>query len=307
MKNIIFLALFTILFSSCKFSEDSRINKTIVCGKVTGYKQTSEHNMVTLLVPNLFTEKQVLYDLIKDDGSFIFEFDLNHPIDIELEYFGRPRLYASPGDSLYITIDGNCWTNVINNNQELYDLYQVSGRGSLLAQEVKNYSVFFEDSINIDFHTSDSIVKTSSPLEYASYMDEKLNHDLKRLDSYLSAQQDGKLVQEWAQTDIEQNNWWYRMRYIWTHPMKTGENMKQFVASIPESYYNFLYDANLTVDDFKTSWFAAIMQELDVKTTISIPQEIEDSVFLAMYILVIKLDLRSKIIRVSTTVFLRIF
>ncbi|MBS2098667.1 TlpA family protein disulfide reductase [Carboxylicivirga linearis] len=279
MKNICILFLSALLLISCVDETSISSNQVIVSGKVSDYEQVENHNMMTLFVPDMFTEKNVEYQIIKDDGSFKFAFELNQPIDIELEYFGRTRFYVSPGDSLFIDIDGKCWTKVINNTQDLHDLYKVSGKGSELAEEVKNYNVFFEDSINEAYHISDSIVRNLGPLDYSAYMNQKLKEDIAKLNNYLSSQPNSKQLVDWVKTDITQNNYWLRMRYIWRHPMKTGQDMKQFVSELPESYFSFLEEANLSSSDFKTGWFGGLMHELDVKTTLSIPQEVEDSLY----------------------------
>ena len=279
MKNICILFLSALLLISCVDDKSNSSNQAIVCGKVSDYEQVENHNMMTLFVPDMFTEKNVEYQIIKDDGSFKFEFKLDQPIDIELEYFGRPRFYVSPGDSLFIDIDGDCWTKVINNTQELHDLYKISGKGSELAQQVKDYNVFFLDSINLDFQTYKNVVKSSSPSEYALYMEQKLKDDIAKLNNYLSSQSDCRHFGDWAKTDITQNNWWYRMRYIWTHPLKNGKDISRFVSEIPESYFSFLEEANISSNDFKTVWFGGLMHELDVKTFRSIPQEVADSLF----------------------------
>nr|WP_321406459.1 TlpA disulfide reductase family protein [uncultured Carboxylicivirga sp.] len=278
MKILSSLLLVLVLLQSCNVKQNQN-SKTIICGKVNNYEELEEYNLVKLYVPDILDTENVFSEIILPDGTFRFEFDIDRPFDVTLDYIRRTRFYITPGDSLFVTIEGKHFINEIESTTAIYKAYQITGNGSTLANEVKNYCAFFEDSINSQYPTYDSLLRVLPPLEFSKYIDLKIKRDISSLHNYTLLNNSSDKLKKWAEDDIKQYNWFYKMKYAWKHPMLNGVDLGKFIRSMPESFYSFINDDNISLNHFTTNWFSEIVREMIVKIQYSVPQGIADSIY----------------------------
>ncbi len=135
--------------------------------------------------------------------------------------------YISPGDSIHIDIDGDCWGKLSESQAEECGYYHVSGTSEKMNNEVSAYSAFFYDSLT-NFKFQDSILRISSAMEYKEFLNDQTKKKLELTEEFNTEHHTSRQFQDWVSMKLKFGEWNDLMRYRWLRPMLDRVDRNEF-------------------------------------------------------------------------------
>lgn len=235
---LLIFALF-ILVSCSKTDNNKKSQKTVITGHISNFDKVSEHDFIYIAQEDLLAGQTKTSSTIDEDGNFRIELNVDHPSDLYLRYSGLITFFISPGDSIHITIDGNCWNKISETYTEEYNFYKVSGTAAEMNAEIFKFSAFFLDSLN-NWKYQDSILKISTPLEYKDFITKQTIRNRQIIDDFNQKNNTSEEFRKWVDLKLKFMEWDNLMRYRWLYPMYEKTDVNNFTANIPGEYFDFL-------------------------------------------------------------------
>lgn len=242
MKPIL-LSLF-IMQSLIAFAQEefNPINKkTIITGQVSNFEKYADHDFIEVIYEDLLQGQITLLEDIDKNGQFKFELDIEFPKEFFLSYSCFVAYYISPGDSLHLDLGGESWDVKPETWTDEYSYYNISGTANKMNADYTKYIAFVQDSLdNWDVH--ESMINNSSPHEYKNFIETSTKERAAFIQEFNKKNNTGSQFREWVEYDLKFQAWDNLMRYRWLNPMHNKTDPKEFVAAIPEDYFNFIDD-----------------------------------------------------------------
>ena len=274
MKKTFLYILAMFFFLSCTQKQTNQSpRKTIIAGQVTNFSEVAEHNSIEFIFPDVVEDQKKYMETIDSDGYFRFEIDLNHPIDFYLKYSGVLTFFASPGDSLYFTIDNACWKVTAYNKADEYAFYKLSGTNEKMNHDVVKFITLFNDSV-FSWEQEGDTLKTFDALGFKNYKERQLKEHSEFLNRFNLNEDTDPEFQLWASNYLKYTNRIEMMQYRWVYPMQvqTEGNPMEYVFEMPVEYFDFLKELpDKRTKDLDASAYYNMLMEYAVYTDQIIP------------------------------------
>lgn len=207
--------------------------RTVIAGKVIDPPEDGTTMM--FIVSDLATARQLTYytDIDMKDSTFHFSIERYLPQDIMIKYYNLFSVFVHPGDSLFITINGNILNDKFNN----YEALQFSGEPSMFNVLFAKYYDLTNKNRLEHYRRLTDIWKKSSIEENIEFQDSirKENYQvLWEIDSLYNAPEEFK---SFIKTKIEVNYLCELIDYPF-HYARYNKLEREDVA--PLSYYDTL-------------------------------------------------------------------
>lgn len=213
--------------------------KTIITGKVSNFEKYDDHDIIECIYLDILADQVVINSDIDKSGIFRFEVDFEYPTEFYLKYNKLLTLYAYPGDSIFIDIDGKIWDVPEGNYAEMVQSFRPSGSSEVLNKELMKYDLFCSNKM-AEFIFQDSMVRACNPDEYMIFLENRYKEKLKKVEAFNNEHNTSSEFREWVYNELLFSKWDDSFRYRWLHPMYTKKDRNLFVASLPKDYYGFL-------------------------------------------------------------------
>jgi thiol-disulfide isomerase/thioredoxin len=241
------LLLITLLFfiagilSSCQEKETLEDKPTIIAGKVIGFNDSIHKRQISFYYEDLVEGRITIATLIDKEGNFQFAFDIPHPTEFKIIYSGLLPYFISPGDSLHIEINSDCWSKTTSGITEELQFYNVTGKGSSLANEVSNYLAEFFDAINSDtVHLK--VMRIANPPAYKMNCEKEYQNNLEYLNSYYKKHNSSEAFQKWSMAHIHYFKWYQLFHFRWSRHVFEPAKQEDFLKEFPDDFYKFIIE-----------------------------------------------------------------
>jgi thiol-disulfide isomerase/thioredoxin len=269
--TILSVFLLSLIVSCSETGKNPSTQKMIITGQVSNFNEVSEHDVVEFIYEDLLAGQETVVSYIDSDGQFRFELNIVHPTEFYLKYSGLMTFFISPGDSIHIDIDGDCWGKVSESSEEEYRYYHVSGTAEKMNSDVAAYSAFFSDSL-FSWKFQDSILRISTPTQYKDFQNKQTKKMLERTNQFNREHQTCTQFQEWVSMKLKFREWDDLMRYRWIRPMYDKGDRNEFLRAIPEDYFLFLEGWDKENKDYLQSMdYLCFLHEYSMYTNQLIP------------------------------------
>lgn len=225
-------------------------NEITITGKVLEYDLKSNSNLLEIIFEDILEKRINVVSQIDLNGNF--NFSLIRPYaQTGMLIIGDHlyNFYAAPGDTQHFEI------NVIK------DEIKFKGSHNQFNRQLDSYFHFINDNQS-DINIQDSIMKTSEPMVYRTYIEERGKYFTAILSDFFKNNKSTTKFKVWVNT--EQKYWLMTelMQYRWFNPYKNKTNWDSFFLSIPKEYFSFLDDSLLIEPTgLKTQFFYYFLNE----------------------------------------------
>ncbi|MBP0903568.1 TlpA family protein disulfide reductase [Mariniflexile gromovii] len=175
------------------------ISKTVtIAGRILNYDKNSGKNAINIYVNDHGQSKQLNYiSKIDSTGYFNVKFERDFTQDVLISYRTNFRVIVHPGDSLFITFNGDT-----NSRNEILKTVTYSGDAAELNTKFSKYNkTYFEMRPNQNVTTNKQ--KNYTTLEYKHYQDSiKTSREIRR-DRFILEHNPDKELLQWINASIE--------------------------------------------------------------------------------------------------------
>lgn len=239
---ILFISLILFPFT-VKGNTEWTEKKVVIAGKVLNYARHQDHKTIRVIFNDLFSREKSYTATIKEDGTFNIGVLLLYEQDFQLDYGRLTTLFCSPGDSLYLEIDGDIWNNKSPDRKS-----NVQVKGGTATKTNQDIIKFLDELPNEKYIYNNyrNAFKSKTPEAFTEYILERDKEYHAYLKAFTKENKTNKIFQNWAEDRLKYQSWHDLLRYTWVHPHYN--NIKKESFKIPSSYFSFLdkYDMNDT-------------------------------------------------------------
>ncbi|MFC0878769.1 TlpA family protein disulfide reductase [Saccharicrinis sp. FJH2] len=240
MKPVIPCLIAVMLIVSCNKNDSNTTGKkTVITGQFKDPEKIKGHKNIPLMISDLLANEKTLVASIDENRKFRFEIELKYPVDFHLGNIYTLTYHISPGDSLHVQINGDCWAEKGKSYEKLARIFDISGTSEDLNKEITRFMILYNDSLAVRKSYFDP-VKVMEPLKYLDYMNKQLESNQAFLNSFNEKEKTSSEFKEWAHTYIKYDNWYYVLCYRYVHVTGTNQDPMQYYKKIPVEYFSFL-------------------------------------------------------------------
>ncbi|MRT93595.1 TlpA disulfide reductase family protein [Ancylomarina sp. 16SWW S1-10-2] len=243
---------FLVSLFACESNSDLKSDKIIIVGQIENYNSKEQMKFIEFIVPDLFALNTPFEPVDIDSlGYFHYETEIVSPAMCSGIYNKWFSFVVSPGDSLFLSIDGQaCFDKtkryVLNKNE-----IQISGRMADDYEKVIEFSRWASDSIYNRKHSRlvNDQAKLKSASEFKSFIEKWEEKAFKAIDRFGSENNANSLFYSILRSELKYKCFEDLLSYSYLQPFMNGDRIN--VLDLPESYYSFLERE----DDFNTNYF----------------------------------------------------
>ncbi len=241
---------FLLSLFSCESHSGFQSEKIIIAGQIENYNSNEQMKFIEFIVPDLFA-LNAPYEPVEIDslGHFHYETEIVSPAMCSGIYKKWFSFIVSPGDSLYLSIDGQaCFDKakryILNKNE-----IQISGRMADDYEKIIEFSRWASDSIYNREHSRsvNDQAKHKSASEFKAFIENWEQKALKEIDSFGNENNANALFYNILYSELKYRCFEDLLSYAYLQPFLNGDRTN--VLDLPESYYSFLErEDNLNLD-----------------------------------------------------------
>jgi len=215
-------------------------DKVILAGKVLNYENHPEYFKIHFDFEDLLFIDEKYEARIDNNGNFKIEVPCSYPQDFMVWNTRWITLFCSPGDSLYIEINGDA--EDFKTERNISDYIQVTGGNAITNTHVPLFVNEIWKRQNWDEHKK--LILESTPEKYKEYLFQKEKEYLAVLDTFNKTHPTSKLFKKWSIDYITYKTLneliQYRFQYMRYH------NIRDNSYHLPDSYYSFLNNYDIS-------------------------------------------------------------
>lgn len=234
MRKYYYLICITFILS-CSVNTDNNYKipkKVIIAGRIINSDSLKKDIEFSISRPGM--SRKVIRARLDSLGDFYTSFESYTPTDIWVEYKASFRVLIHPGDSIYITFDGN-----LNNTPDVLESVKYMGDAAKLNQDAAIFQQMYYSNTMIQNQNAKRIaVKELDTEGYLKFLDTMRLEARMILETFINDVAPEKEAISWASTSIENDYFIDLANYPDYHRYLNNINKKDW--DVPTSYYELL-------------------------------------------------------------------
>jgi len=242
------LIILVFIMGSCSNNTIRKKSKIIIAGRIVGYDKSKDEQIVELFFDKLFDDLEVKTCMIDENDEFYTEIEQAFAQDFSLKYGCHIKLFASPGDSLYIQLNHNLlYTDSLNINP--YELVRVRGTSEKMNSDIVNFYRYTADSLETypQMEKEYLAYKDSTAMGFRAFSEDRLYEYKDRLTIFKKTYHTCDLFNKWSRYHTTFMSYNQLMSYKQIHSQLNNimfnTQTGRYELTIPNEFYAFFNDS----------------------------------------------------------------